>query len=82
MKINVLKIEERQQQLRSYFLQLTPDTDLKALDELVSAFEMDSFPKNHLILKQGEFSDNFYFISKAWSVFITLKKAKKYPTGL
>jgi CRP-like cAMP-binding protein len=71
------KLEERQQQLRNYFLHFTPDADSSALNELIEAFEMDSFSKNQLILKQGDYSDNFYFICKGLVRIYYIKDEKE-----
>lgn len=64
MKRHIPGIEERQQQLRQYLLQLAPDTNKEEIDQLVARFRMATYAKNQLILKAGEFSDDFSFICK------------------
>ena len=64
MKKITVNINECRQQLKNYLLQLSPEMDIDALDEMVGQFELDEFPKKFLFLKSGDFSDNVYFVCK------------------
>ncbi|MCC6582637.1 MAG: Crp/Fnr family transcriptional regulator [Chitinophagales bacterium] len=59
-----ISLEERRARLRECLLKIAPATHLSELDELVNAFEPADFPKKYLLLKEGDFSDNVYFICK------------------
>lgn len=77
MKRHIPGIEERQQQLRQYLLQLAPDKNKEEIDQLVARFEMATYAKNQLILKAGEFSDDFSFICKGLVRIYYVKEGKE-----
>ena len=62
MRKPVVNIEEYRNQLKNYFLRLTPKIVLEELNELVEQFTVDKFSKKEIILKAGEHSDTVYFV--------------------
>lgn len=59
-----IDVSECKKQLKECFLNLSPEIDIDALYELVNQFELVEFPKKYLLLKEGEFSDDIYFVCK------------------
>lgn len=77
MKKTIINIEQYRQQLKTYLLELAPDTNIAELDELVNQFEIDVFPKRFLLLKSGDFSDNVYFVCKGLIRNYYIKEGKE-----
>ncbi len=57
-------IIEYRNNLKNYFLQFTPETNIDELSELVNQFTIEKFSKNEFLIKAGEKSDTFYFLIK------------------
>ncbi len=72
-----INIEEYQKQLKSYLLQIAPNTNLIELDLLVKEFTLDEFPRKQKILSKGESSDTIYFITKGLVRIYYLKNNKE-----
>ena len=77
MKKQILSIEERKQQLRTYLLKIAPTINKMELDELIASFEIADFPKKYLILREGDFSENLYFVCKGLIRNYYIKEGKE-----
>jgi CRP-like cAMP-binding protein len=77
MKKQILSIEERQQQLKTYLLKIAPTVNKIELDELIASFEIADFPKKYLILREGDFSENLYFVCKGLIRNYYIKEGKE-----
>lgn len=50
-------------QLRDHIVKLVPGFE-KDIDQLLHYFEEQNFPKNHIVIDEGDFVDQFYFVIK------------------
>ncbi len=62
MKNQVVNIDEYRDELKKYFLELAPTTDITPLVELVNHFDFAKFRKKQIIIRAGDYSDSFNFI--------------------
>ncbi|UFH33508.1 cyclic nucleotide-binding domain-containing protein [Chryseobacterium sp. C-71] len=50
-------------QLRDHIVKLVPGFE-KEIDKVLHYFEEQNFPKNHMVIDEGDFVDQFYFVIK------------------
>ena len=62
MKVTNAKLDEYKNNLRSLFLTLAPKTNLSELNELIDEFSLETYPKRHMVLANGDTVDSIYFI--------------------
>lgn len=78
MKQNVAEnIEEQRNNLRNYFLNIAPKTNVDDLNELLDQFTLDKFSKKQLLYKAGGVSDTLYFIYRGLLRIYYIKEDKE-----
>lgn len=70
-------IIEYKSNLKNYFLQLAPKTNILELSELIDHFIIQKFSKNELIFKADEYSDTFHFLVKGLVRVYYIKEEKE-----
>ncbi len=72
-----INIDEYKNHLKKYFLNVVPETNPDALNELLEHFTFERFAKKQIIYAAGSISDSLYFVCKGLIRVYYIKEDKE-----